>query len=239
MPRALDIANWIIQYRTEEMAAPVDAMSLEKLTYYAHAFRLALYREPLFPEEVRAWTYGPVIREVYDRYPGWRLIEAPTDDVPQLAEETENFLIDVVQIFGGLTAFKLSEATHEEKPWKQARQGYSRRERSDELIPNDVMQAYYACLIEEGESALSRQELLSDLDEPRWGAMYVAGICINQMRSHPLYKPILAKKLREPVERVGDLPSDFYSPIGRPSYDDRPMRSDDECLYPPRNQTQN
>lgn len=200
MSRALDVANWIVQYRAEEMAAPVDAMSLEKLTYYAHAFRLALYDKPLFPEEVRAWRHGPVVRVVYDHYSGSLPIETPVGPASSIDEETENFLVDVVQVFGGLTAFNLSDATHEEEPWRQARQGFGRRDNSDVLIPNAVMRDYYACLIESGEMALSRQELLGVLDEPRWGAMYMAGICINQMRRHPMYKPILAKKLNEPVE---------------------------------------
>jgi len=214
MSRALDIANWIILYRADEMAAPVDPMSLEKLVYYAQAFHLALHGEGLFSEEMRAWRHGPVVREVYRQYCGSSLpIDEPRGQVPSLDHETENFLIDVVQVFGGLTAFNLSDATHEEKPWLEARRGYGRGDSSDVLIPNGSMQEYYACLIDQGEDALSRQELLSVIDEPRWGAMYEAGICVNGIRKHPMYDPFLAKKLCEPVEDIGGLPSDLYAPI--------------------------
>src|SRR5258706_12737422 len=99
MPRAMGVANWLVQYRADEMAAPVDPMSLEKLVYYAQAFHLALFNR----HEIRAWRHGPVVRSVYGRYNGALLIERPVGEVASLDQDTEAFLREVVSFFGGLT----------------------------------------------------------------------------------------------------------------------------------------
>jgi uncharacterized phage-associated protein len=208
MPRAMGVANWLVQYRADEMAAPVDPMSLEKLVYYAQAFHLALFNRPIFDDEIRAWRHGPVVRSVYGRYNGALPIERPVGEVASLDQDTEAFLREVVSFFGGLTALTLSDATHQENPWKNAREGFSHDQNSDVHIPNAHLREYYSRLIEEGELALSRQELLSVLEEPRWGALYVAGISARRMARHPLYRPILAKKLSEPVDDGEDAGTD-------------------------------
>jgi uncharacterized phage-associated protein len=65
---AKDIAEWFVRYSADELGAPVDPMSLEKLVYYAQAFHFVLKDEPLFPDELQAWKWGPVIPGVYKKY---------------------------------------------------------------------------------------------------------------------------------------------------------------------------
>jgi uncharacterized phage-associated protein len=50
---ANDIASWFVRYAADDLGAPVDPMSLEKLIYYAQAFHLVLKNEPLFPDEIQ------------------------------------------------------------------------------------------------------------------------------------------------------------------------------------------
>ncbi|MDB9308928.1 DUF4065 domain-containing protein [Aphanizomenon sp. CS-733/32] len=40
-------------------------MKSQKLLYYAQSLHLAMYDEPLFPEEIQAWRYGPVCPPAY------------------------------------------------------------------------------------------------------------------------------------------------------------------------------
>ena len=51
--------------------------------------------------------------------------------------------------YGGWTADQLSQATHAERPWIEARQGVEPGARSNEVIDTDVMQDYFTGLYNE------------------------------------------------------------------------------------------
>lgn len=220
MATATQVADWIVRFSHDDLAAPVTPMSLEKVTYYAQCFWLALEGEPLYTEQIRAWRHGPVIRPVFDEYRdhGAQPI-IPTPGGPSnLGSKIESFLCDVVTFLGGYTAIQLSNATHAEEPWLMARKGYARQENSDILMPVDGLRSYYCSLISQGEEALSTQELLDVVPEPRWAHIYVAGIAARKIFSHPFYSPALAKALAEPVPDLPELDASFYAPIGKPDY---------------------
>jgi uncharacterized phage-associated protein len=219
MPTATQIADWIVRFRHDDLAAPVDPMSLEKLTYYAQAFRLAMTGKPLFDDEIRAWRHGPVIRAVYDIYRehGAQPI-IPTPGVVSVEQELADFLSEVATFFGSYTAPQLSKASHAEEPWIRARGSFQRHDESDTAMPIEHIRSYYSSLMADGEEGLSRHELLDVVPEPRWAHLYVAGISVRRMRSHPLYSATLAKKLSETVPRLDDLPADLYAPIGKPNF---------------------
>jgi uncharacterized phage-associated protein len=219
MVTATQVADWMVRFRYEDFAAPVDAMSLEKLVYYAQSFHLALTDRELFPEHIAAWRHGPVVRPVWDRY---RKYEAnpiiPEGAGKRVDASLEDFLREVVIFFGNYTAVQLSNATHAEEPWQKAREGFSRTDNSNIVIPKDHLKSYYCGLVSTGEEALSRHELLDVVAEPRWAHLYVAGICHRRMFGHPLYNPGLAKRLSEKAPELPELGDDFYAPIGKPDY---------------------
>ena len=44
-------------------------LKLQKLLYYIQAWFLVKNQgQPLFKENIEAWQYGPVVREIYDKY---------------------------------------------------------------------------------------------------------------------------------------------------------------------------
>jgi len=223
MPTAIQVADWIIRHQANDLGAPVDAMSLEKLVYYAQSFRLALTGAPLFEDEVRAWRHGPVIPSVYRAYEGsgaQPIVPTDSEDA-ELDDSIEQHLQSIVGFFGRYTAIELSNATHAEEPWIEARRGLHRRAPSNVLIPQDRLRTYYSALIWDGEAALSRHEMLAMVPEPRWGWLYVAGICARMMTSHPFYALPLAEKMSESVPAGADsLADELYAPIGKPDYVD-------------------
>lgn len=215
MAGAKQIANWIVHYSVNELGAPVDPMSLEKHLYYAQALYLVLRDRPLFPDEILAWQKGPVVAAVYHHYSrfGWTPIVPDSDAIPdQLPADTTAFLKQIINFFGGCTASLLSQATHQESPWKDARHDKDPDIPSGEVISQLDMKSYYRGLINAGELALSRQEMLSLISEPQWSSFYVAGICARGMISHPFYDAALARKLSEPVPDLPKLGKDFYKP---------------------------
>lgn len=48
----------------------IDHLKLQKLVYYAQAWFVSIYpdKEPLFDEPIEAWSHGPVVRSVYNRF---------------------------------------------------------------------------------------------------------------------------------------------------------------------------
>lgn len=210
MRTANDIADWIVRYSSDDLGAPVDPMSLEKLAYYAQAFNLALKGEPLFADEVQAWQWGPVVPAVYKRYAGFGANPIlPEDDSACFVPTTEAaFLAQIAGFFLQHTATNLSRATHLEAPWLD-----TRSEPDPKIIPQFEMMSYYRLLMSEGERALSRHELLDVVPEPRWASFYVAGICCRRMTSHPFYDGALAKKLGESVTQSEKFSRSFYAPV--------------------------
>ena len=41
-------------------------LRLQKILYFIQAFSLISTGHPLFKEDILAWQYGPVVKEVYD-----------------------------------------------------------------------------------------------------------------------------------------------------------------------------
>ncbi|SDJ95760.1 Uncharacterized phage-associated protein [Pedobacter sp. ok626] len=65
MESALGIASHFIEKSFQEDIRLTN-MQLQKMVYIANGFYLALKEKPLVNENVEAWSYGPVIRPLYD-----------------------------------------------------------------------------------------------------------------------------------------------------------------------------
>ena len=111
-----------------------------KLVYFCHAWMLGIYGKPLIKQEVEAWTYGPVIPDVYHSFKryGPKPILASTRVRPgNFSSEEKAIIRGTYKKYGGLTALRLSQITHAEgTPWSQVSRG--------DTIPNKLIQSYYA-----------------------------------------------------------------------------------------------
>jgi uncharacterized phage-associated protein len=213
MLAAYEIADWIVRHSWDDLGAPVDPMSLEKHIYYAQSFYLALHDRPLFSDEILAWQKGPVVPQVWSKYSifGGSPIIPDNDGRPcELPHEIAMHLREIVSFFGRYTAIRLSDATHLEQPWSDARHFIPEGKASGVVISQLVMKTYYRDLTCDGEAALSRQELLGVVSEPKWSAFYIAGVCARRMTAHPFYDVGLAQKLASEVPAKPILSDEFY-----------------------------
>lgn len=147
MASVQDVAKYFLSLADEEAGDLISNLKLQKLAYYAQGFHLALYGRPLFEEEIRAWTHGPVIPDLYHEYKhhGAGAIPMPVGfDVNTLDAEQRELLDEVYDVYGQYSAWKLRNMTHEEAPWVAA---YDSGAGADAVIRHDAMQDFFRTLI--------------------------------------------------------------------------------------------
>lgn len=79
------------------------------------------YPKYLFDANFEAWTYGPVIREVYSKNKAEQYIPTEYDfGVSPVDKEIKNFIDDVFEMILEKSDFALVDRSHEDKVWKDA-----------------------------------------------------------------------------------------------------------------------
>lgn len=118
------VANRILE-EGRRLNLPISDLKMQKLVYFAQGFALVQLHHPLFREEIQAWTYGPVIPELYHALkrfgekPITGALRAPDsieDDTPEAA-----VIKDVMDTLGDWTAGQLVALSHrDDSPWAAA-----------------------------------------------------------------------------------------------------------------------
>jgi uncharacterized phage-associated protein len=123
-------------------------MKLQKLVYYSQAWHLVWEDEPLFPERIEAWANGPVVPQLYREHRGRFSVRKWAKGEPAKLTGAERASIDtVVDFYGEKTPYWLSELTHREAPWRDAREGLPPGTRSNREITKAAMAEFYASLV--------------------------------------------------------------------------------------------
>jgi uncharacterized phage-associated protein len=138
---------FIIRAYEDGLEAEMTNMKVQKLLYYAQSLHLALYNEPLFAAEIQAWRYGPVCPPAYKFYSEFEAKQLPIpqqESLLQLPPEQKELLEETWEYFGSYHAYKLSDMTHVEFPWKKARKGLPPQASSTEpILLNDMKELGY------------------------------------------------------------------------------------------------
>jgi uncharacterized phage-associated protein len=143
MHKASTISDFFIAF-SHEHGDPLSNLKLQKLLYYAQAWHLAIFDQPLFGEQIEAWIHGPVVVPEYHRFKGWAwqpIAENP--EAPKMDETVEQHLNEVMDVYGGMTAYQLEQLTHTEAPWIDARKGVPADEPSNAVISHEQMMNFY------------------------------------------------------------------------------------------------
>jgi uncharacterized phage-associated protein len=137
-----DIAAYILGKRS-----PITAMKLQKLVYYSQAWSLVWDEAPLFGEQIEAWANGPVVRELYELHRGaFKVYQWPTGNPINLSASEMDTVDQVLQYYGNMSSQELSNRTHQEDPWREARKGLQPDQRGDHVISLASMAEYYSSL---------------------------------------------------------------------------------------------
>jgi uncharacterized phage-associated protein len=139
MADAFDVAAYILEKR-----GPMTAMKLQKLLYYAQAWSLVWDEKPLFDEKIEAWANGPVIPSLYNWHRGrYELTSCDEGNADALTEKQRDTVDAVLNFYGDKPSQWLSDLTHREDPWRDARAGLAPGERGQNEITHAAMAEYY------------------------------------------------------------------------------------------------
>lgn len=145
-----DIANYFL-CKAKKTGIAVTNLKLQKLVYYAQAWHLTFYDEPLMKgTEFEAWIHGPAIRDLWDKYKtyGYKPIDEQVA-CPELDGRTAQFLEKIVEAYFDKDAYAMELMTHEEDPWILARRGYADDERCSNTISEESMKTYFRSRLEQ------------------------------------------------------------------------------------------
>ena len=107
------------QYKVDTNCEYITPLKLQKLLYYIQGMALCIYGKPAFINKIYAWSYGPVVDEIYHKYKtkGKRPIATPKN-INKISEGLSSVIDIVIEGYGKYNAGSLIDLTHEETPWK-------------------------------------------------------------------------------------------------------------------------
>ena len=139
MATVFDVAAYIL--RTQ---GSMTAMKLQKLVYYSQAWSLVWDERPLFNSRIEAWANGPVCPDLYNAHRGQFLMSGIAAGNPDALSAEERETVDaVLSYYGDKPPQWLSDLTHAEDPWRNAREGLAAGERGYREITHAAMAEYY------------------------------------------------------------------------------------------------
>ena len=140
----IDVAKYIL-----EIVGPLSTMKLQKLVYYSQAWSLVWDDNSLFSEKIEAWANGPVVPELYNAHKTRYKISKSyfkKGDSSKLNSTQKDTVSRVTDFYGEKSAQWLSDLTHSEQPWIDARKGLSDGERGSSEMTHASMAEYYGGL---------------------------------------------------------------------------------------------
>ena len=117
-------------------------LQIIKLAYLAHGWHLAFFGEDLFPDQVEAWPYGPVIPTLYNKVRKYRGNPIDTElfsnkvNISELPDDQQRVINEVMRVYGKNNGMQLSTLTHKEgTPWSNTPLG--------NVVPNELIKEHF------------------------------------------------------------------------------------------------
>ena len=152
MKTSKQITDWILSQVDTEKGDTISPLKLQKILYYCQAWHLAIFKKPLFQEDIEAWAHGPVVPSQYTRFSyifrndNINPSKINIEKIEFEDKTTEDLLTEVFGIYNEHSASYLENLTHSEKPWIDARGSLQDWERSNNIISKETMTEFYSKL---------------------------------------------------------------------------------------------
>lgn len=142
MVSVFDVAEYVLSE-----TGYVSTMKLQKLVFYSQACSLVAFGEPLFSDDFEAWANGPVCPQLFRAHKGLFVVgsgdlrgEGRSD---KIVDKQAECVKHVLSTLGQLNGQQLSELTHAERPWLDARGGCADGDRCSNVITKQTIKDYY------------------------------------------------------------------------------------------------
>ncbi len=156
---AAAVANAFLDIQEEDNSnyPEIDQMKMQKLVYYSHGWWLAFKGEALFDDDIEAWSWGPVVRNIYGEFrhfgrkpivgaratelkkTGGGILNFRFRKPDQPNDEIMQFLKSLWDGHKQLSGVQLSNATHAPgEPWTIVKEQYGDLE-TKPRIPNSLI----------------------------------------------------------------------------------------------------
>lgn len=114
----------------------ITSLELQKDLYFINGISLAIFGKPAFVNDIKAWSYGPVVEEIYYKYKdyGRSGIEC-CEKKAKISKGLSKIIEKVIEGYGKFTGGQLIDLTHDEEPWKITQ--------INEVINNDIIKKYF------------------------------------------------------------------------------------------------
>ena len=146
------VSSYIIKYSDEHFGG-VSNLRLQKLLYFVQVEFIKTFNEAAFKEEIVAWSFGPVVPEIYRKYKVFGreniLINRDSDArLPfwvdtldsQIGEDDAKVIDKVLNEASDISTAELVRISHVQDPWRNA---YYRSENKDKLITKKAIYNYF------------------------------------------------------------------------------------------------
>lgn len=124
----------------------INHKKLQKLSYYAQAWNLAIFNKSIFHNNIEAWVNWPVIPELYRKYRSYWYMNISTEEKFNknlFSKEELNILEDVYKVYWVYDSDYLVWLTHTERPWIEARWDLEESSSSNSVITQESMGDFY------------------------------------------------------------------------------------------------
>ena len=123
--KAIDVANYVIGY-ANKLNNSVTNQKLEKILYFIQGYGYSKLDKQLIDADFEAWTYGPVIRDIYiefSRYGSLLITDFYKSNYENIYfdEEDKLFLNEIIEELNKFSTNKLTFASmSKNSPWVMA-----------------------------------------------------------------------------------------------------------------------
>lgn len=156
--KAEDLAGYIKNEYKKKYKIEISPIKLQKVLYLLFAYwggyvrnakaeflvednSLKNYSEYLYDDKIEAWTYGPVIRDVYNKYANNKLEDKSAEEVFKDDKYLESNIRGLMLELFELSDFKLVGLSHLDECWKKNYDITDQRH-GNEISKEDIINEY-------------------------------------------------------------------------------------------------